>query len=98
MTLPKLIKVEWENGDVTIEVPISENDYMYALDEKIHGNVWAYKNICTPIDPAAKAPEIRIGQIFTVEGKKYVIVQPRTDQQLADSNGHGHLVLTLIDI
>jgi hypothetical protein len=45
-----------------------------------------------------KVPEIKIGQIFTVERKKYVIVQPMSDQQLADSNNHGHLVLTLIDI
>lgn len=45
-----------------------------------------------------KIPEIKIGEIFKVEGKKYVIVRPITDQQLADSNGHGHLIITLIDI
>jgi hypothetical protein len=100
MTLPKLVKVEWENGDITIEIPISETDdgKIYQLDTTLHGNFWAWKSMCTEVDPAAEAPEIRIGQIFTVEGKKYVIVQPRTDQQLKDSNDHGHLVITLIDI
>jgi hypothetical protein len=100
ITLPKLVKVTWENGDVTFEIPLSITDdrLIYQLDPKLHGNYWAYVSMSTPVDPAAEAPEIRIGQIFTVEGKKYVIVQPRSDQQLADSNDHGHLVLTIIDI
>lgn len=100
MTLPTLVKVEWENGDVTIErlVSISANTLIYNLDEKIHGNLWAYASMCTFVDPVAESPEIRIGQIFTVEGRKYVIVQPKSPQQLQDSNDHGHLVITLVDI
>lgn len=100
MTLPLLVKVEWENGDITIEKPlsISHDGAIYELDTQLHGNFWAYVSMCTPVDPAAEAPEVRIGQIFTVEGKKYVIVQPRTDQQLADSNDHGHIVITLVDM
>ena len=100
MTLPELVKVEWENGDVSIERPIMETDdgTIYQLDANLHGNYWAWKTMCTKVDPAAEAPEIRIGQIFIVEGKKYVIVHPKTDQQQSDSNDHGHLVITLINI
>ena len=101
MKLPILVKVEWENGDVTIEkvVSMSLDCTRYVFDENVNGNYWAPSSMCTFINPTdLEAPEIRIGQIFVVEGKKYVIVQPMSDQQLADSNDHGHLVLTLIDI
>lgn len=98
MALPLLIKVEWENGDVTIERPVVENETTYSLDPNVNGNWWAYKAMCTPYDPVANMADIKIGQLFTVEGKKYVIVRPKTDQQLSDSNDHGHLVITLIDI
>jgi hypothetical protein len=100
MKLPELIKVEWENGDITIERPISEtiDGKTYRLDESIHGNFWAYKSMCCEVTPAADAPSIRIGQIFTVDGKKYVIINPATSSQLENTNDHGQLVITLFDI
>jgi hypothetical protein len=41
-------------------------------------------------------PEIRIGQIFSVEGRKYIIGLPKTTLQ--DTNEHGQIVLTLVEI
>jgi hypothetical protein len=98
MTQSKLVKVEWENGDVTIEEVVAENEAMYKFGKRNHSNYWAPKTFCTPIDPVAEVPEIKIGQIFTVEGKKYTIVNPMTSTQSGDANEHGHLVITLINI
>jgi hypothetical protein len=52
MSLPNLVKVEWENGDVTIERPIMETDggEIYQLDVRLHGNYWVYKSMCSEIE------------------------------------------------
>ena len=46
----------------------------------------------------SQRPEIKIGQIFTVEGKSYVIVKPQTSSQIEMCNDHDHIVLTLLEI
>lgn len=98
MALPLLVKVEWENGDVSIERPVVENETTYALDPNVNGNWWAYKTMCTPYDPNANIVDIKIGQLFTVEGRKYVVVKPMTASQLENANSHGHIVITLFDM
>lgn len=49
--LPRMIRVEWENGDITFEVPIDETEERYILDKNIHGNYWAYKLMCEAYEP-----------------------------------------------
>jgi hypothetical protein len=53
--LPKLIEVDWENGDKTQEIPIREESIpkigdIYYLDISVNGNYWAYKLMCTIIE------------------------------------------------
>jgi hypothetical protein len=50
MNLPKLVKIEWENGDVTQGIPRLEFGDCYYFDIKESGCYWAHKCMCTPID------------------------------------------------
>lgn len=100
MALPLLVKVEWENGDVTIERPIMETDdgKIYQLDMAVNNNVWAYKSMCIPYVPVDNIVDIKLNQLFTVEGKKYLVVRPETATQTDKCNDHGHIVITLFDM
>ena len=46
----------------------------------------------------AGVKEIKIGEIFTIEGKSYVVTLPVTDNHLKITNGHGHIVCPLMPI
>jgi hypothetical protein len=66
---------------------------------KCGGKDVTYKRLKEKADELkAQRPEIKIGQIFTVEGKSYVIVKPQTTAQLENANEHDHIVLTLFEI
>ena len=40
--------------------------------------------------------KIKIGELFEVDGKKYVIIHPETPEQ--DTNEHGQIVILLTPI
>ena len=41
---------------------------------------------------------IQIGQIFEVDGKKYIIALPKNDNHIEMTNEHGHIVCPLHEI
>jgi len=42
--------------------------------------------------------KIRIGELFEVEGKLYIIGEPKTTEQVRICNDHGHIVSTIFEI
>jgi hypothetical protein len=48
--LPKLVEIEWENGDVHKAYPIAENNDRYFFDVKESGCYWAWKVMCKIIE------------------------------------------------
>ena len=74
----------------------------YKEDEplfKCGGKDVTYKRLKEKADELkAERPEIKIGQIFTVEGKLYVLTKPQTATQLDKCNDHGHIVITLFEM
>jgi len=47
--LPELVKVEWENGDITFEIPVLDINDVYQFNPQVNGNVYAPKSWCTSI-------------------------------------------------
>jgi hypothetical protein len=94
---PFLVQVDWENGDITVErvIAVTLDDAIYTLDEGRNGNFWCYKSMTKHYIPPV---DIKIGEHFTVEGKKYIVALPQTATQTDKCNDHGHIVITLFDM
>jgi hypothetical protein len=45
--LPKLVRVDWYTGDITLEKPIEQTKDFYFFDVKDNGSYWAAKIWCT---------------------------------------------------
>ena len=45
-----------------------------------------------------KIKEIKLHEIFTIEGKKYIVTLPKNDNHLKMTNGHGHIICPLHEI
>jgi len=48
--MPKLVEIEWENGDVTQGIPKLEFEDHYYFDIKESGCYWTYKTMCKVIE------------------------------------------------
>lgn len=67
-------------------------DQLNEMDAE--GHIWwnRFKRLVNDL-PEEQVPTIKPGQIFTVDGKMYCIVNPESAS--ADTNDHGHQVLLL---
>jgi hypothetical protein len=48
--IPKIVKINWENGDVQTASPIDEKDDIWIFDVKIDNCYWAPKEMCEIIE------------------------------------------------
>jgi hypothetical protein len=42
--------------------------------------------------------DIKMGEVFSIEGKKYIVVPPTSDSQMALMNGHRQVLLELTEV
>jgi hypothetical protein len=48
--LPKIVQINWENGDVQKASPVGENNETYFFDVRKDACYWAYKALCEIIE------------------------------------------------
>jgi hypothetical protein len=64
-----------------------------GADEFTRGIIVGYNQALK--DNAKQYSEVKLGEIFTVEGKKYMITKPSTPNKV---NEHGQVVIVLTDL
>lgn len=42
--------------------------------------------------------DIKIGELFTIEGKKYIVALPKNDNHVEMANEHGHIICPIFDM
>jgi len=45
--IPFTAKIEWENGDITTERVIDENEHQYFFAKSQNNNYWCFKRMAT---------------------------------------------------
>jgi hypothetical protein len=49
-SLPKLVKIHWENGDVQLATPVGETAETYSFDYLRDNCFWAWKEHCEIVE------------------------------------------------
>jgi len=73
-------------------------DSIRERDKMPIGMAFSVKQILEAMEYANR--DIKIGEIFTIEGKKYLATIPKQEsmEHLKMANGHGHIISPLTDI
>ncbi len=98
-------ELEWKSSEVESAERAVEfgrckqcNEPLFYNDKAVKGNYCFDYPRCEPHVEPIETLEVKLGQIFTIDGNKYLVILPKTDEQLKITNAHGHIVYTLTGI